>query len=185
MRKLLLIRHAQTRPVPGIQPAEFDLTEGGRSSCAAFTEKLIPWNPAVIVTSEEAKARETGEIIGRMLELPVETVPGLEEHHRGGVETLGSQADFERSVERVFDVPDEVVYGEESADDALARFSGAIEGVLLAYPQGNVAVVTHGTVMALFVAAHNTVDEKSFWSGLKMPDLVVLQVPGFALDRSP
>jgi broad specificity phosphatase PhoE len=184
MRKLLLIRHAQTRPVAGVRPAEFPLTEEGRRNCVAFARELARRQPAVIVTSEESKARETGEIIARTLALPVESFPGLEEHHRGVVEQLASPADFQDSIEQVFDVPDRIVYGEESAEDALARFSGAIEGVLQAHPEGHVAVVTHGTVMALFVAAHNEIDVKGFWSGLKMPDLAVLQVPGFALDRS-
>jgi broad specificity phosphatase PhoE len=184
MRNLLLIRHAQTRPVAGVRPAKFPLTDEGRRSCVGFAWELAPWNPTVIATSEEPKARETGEIIGRMLELPVETAPGLEEHHRGVVEMLGSQAEFQDSVERIFDQPDQVVYGEESGTEALRRFSDAIEGILGMHPEGNVAVVTHGTVMALFVAAHNEIDVKGFWSGLKMPDLAVLQVPGFALDRS-
>jgi broad specificity phosphatase PhoE len=185
MRRLLLIRHAQTRPVAGVRPAEFTLTEEGRRRCKSFAQELAPWNPSVILTSEEPKARETGEIIGRMLELPVETVPGLEEHHRGAVATLGSQADFEAAVARIFEEPDRVVYGEESGSEALRRFSKAVGKVLVAHPVGNVAVVTHGTVMALFVAAHNAVDGKVFWRGLKMPDLAVLQVPGFALNRSP
>jgi broad specificity phosphatase PhoE len=184
MRKLLLIRHAQTRPVAGVRPAEFPLTEEGRRNCVAFARELARRQPVVIVTSEEGKAKTTGEIIARELGLPVESFPGLEEHHRGVVEQLASPADFQAAVERIFDEPDRVVYGEESGAAALERFSNAIDRVLAGYPDGNVAVVTHGTVMALFVAAHNEIDVKGFWSGLKMPDLAVLQVPGFALDRS-
>jgi broad specificity phosphatase PhoE len=184
MRNLLLIRHAQTRPAAGVRPAEFRLTEAGRASCDSFAEKLIPWNPVVIVTSEEPKARETGQVIAETLGVPVESRPGLEEHHRQAVERIGTQIEFEKAVERIFGEPDRVVYGDESGTEALHRFSKAIDRVLAGYPEGNVAVVTHGTVMALFVAAHNAVEGKVFWRELKMPDLVVLGLPGFSLQPS-
>ena len=181
MRRLLLIRHAQTRPVAGVRPADFTLTDEGRRRCKSFAQELAPWNPSVIVTSEETKARETGEIIGQTLDLPVESFPGLEEHHRGIVEQLASPAAFQISIERIFHKPDRMVYGEESGTDALNRFSAAVETVLVAHPSGNVAVVTHGTVMALFAAAYNAIDVKAFWRGLAMPGLVVVSVPGFRI----
>ncbi|HUF38519.1 MAG TPA: histidine phosphatase family protein [Anaerolineales bacterium] len=177
MRKLLLVRHAQTRPVAGVRPAEFALTEAGRRSCLPFARKLAPWNPVVIVTSEEPKARETGQIIGETLAVPIESHPGLEEHHRQAVERLGTQIEFQKAVERIFDELERVIYGEESGADALIRFSNAIDRALAAHPNGNVAVVTHGTVMALFAAAHNAIDAKTFWRGMEMPDLVILQLP--------
>lgn len=183
MRYLLLIRHAQTQPIAGMRPVEFPLTVEGRLSCVPFAEEVAGWDPAVIVTSEAPKARETGEIIGSQLGLPVETVSGLEEHHRGIVKSVVPQAEFQSTVERIFSEPDQVVYGEESGEAALRRFSDAVERVLAEHPAGNIAVVTHGTVMALFVAAHNPIDAKTFWRRLQMPDLAVLASPEFTLQN--
>jgi broad specificity phosphatase PhoE len=183
MRNLLLIRHAHTRPITGFRPAEFPLNEQGRAACEPFAQTLATWELAAIVTSTEPKARETGAIIGRTLGLPVDSYPGLEEHHRGVVDKLGTDDAFRAAVERIFDEPERTVYGEESGAAALSRFTIAVDLILAAHPEGNVAVVTHGTVMALFVAAHNALDVKAFWRGLSMPDLVVLKTPGFTVAR--
>jgi broad specificity phosphatase PhoE len=34
----------------------------------------------------------------------------------------------------------------------------------------NLVVVSHGTVISLFVAAHNGINAFAFWMGLAMPD---------------
>ena len=178
-RHLLLIRHSQSKPRTGVRPDEFQLTEIGRERAAAFAETVRPWAPTVILSSAEPKAAKTGEIIAGVLEVPVKTLPGLEEHKRGIVESLADQSTFESAIARIFDFPDEIVYGEESGAEALARFSAAVDRALAEHPEGNIALATHGTVIALFVAAHNLIDVKAFWRRLQMPDLTVLKVPGF------
>ncbi len=81
-----------------------------------------------------------------------------------------------------FSRPTELVFGEESAHQALQRFSRAIEKIVTSNPDGNLAIATHGTVMTLWVAAHNPqIDALAFWRALKLPDLVILTLPEFRL----
>jgi hypothetical protein len=43
------------------------------------------------------------------------------------------------------------------------------------------AIVAHGTVISLFVAAHNQINSFELWQQLAMPSFVVLGLPSFAL----
>jgi broad specificity phosphatase PhoE len=101
----------------------------------------------------------------------------LHEHERDTVVFL-RRAEFEAAVAGFFARPDELALGRETAAQALDRFSRAVDGVLAAHPQGTVAIVTHGTVLSLFVAARTGVDPFPFWRDLALPELVVQDLPG-------
>jgi broad specificity phosphatase PhoE len=79
--------------------------------------------------------------------------------------------------------PAERIFGEESADEAHARFTAALDDVLAAHPWETVAVVTHGTVLALWVARRAQRDAFALWSSLAMPAFVVLTRPDFAIEH--
>ena len=183
-RKLLLVRHAQSVPQAGAAPAGWPLTEKGRRDAAVLAESMRPFRPAAIVTSHELKAKETGDILAGVLALPCTARDGLQEHVRPAPDRLGSQEEFEAAVVRLFEKPDELVFGLETARQALERFEAAVSEVLAAHPQQTVAVVSHGTVIALLVARYNGLDVKAFWQGLKMPDLIVLDLPGFKISKT-
>jgi broad specificity phosphatase PhoE len=65
--------------------------------------------------------------------------------------------------------PDRVVFGEESAAAALTRFSRAVEGL-----GDGAVVVSHGTVISLYVAAQTGRDAFELWQSLELPDLLVV-----------
>ena len=121
---------------------------------------------------------ETGQIVAERLGLSWEAAAGLHEHERPWAPWDGRQA-FQDRVARFFERPDSLVFGGETADQALRRFAGALEGVLRKHGRGNVAVVSHGTVMTLLVAGHNEVHPFTFWRRLGLPAVVVLSVPGY------
>lgn len=174
MRKLLLVRHAQSRLTPGLAPAFWPLTDAGRESCKPLAIQVAAWQPESVFTSAEAKAIETGDIIAGHLQIPVHRRPGLNEHKRPAFDQPLPQAEFFQQVERLFDHPDELVFGEETANEALDRYAAAIEAVM-AETSGNVIVVSHGTVMALFMGRLQPgLDVRAFWRNLVMPDLVVV-----------
>ena len=57
---------------------------------------------------------------------------------------------------RFFAEPDALVYGDETAEQARARFQGGIDQILAdAAPEENIAVIAHGTVIALYAAHYN------------------------------
>lgn len=182
MRKLLLIRHAQPEVTVGAPARSWPLSAQGRESAHQLARRIAAeYRPAALFSSPEDKARETASILGSFLDLPVEIVPDLHEHEREHTSWLSAAA-WEATLAAFFSRPGELIFGEETAQQALQRFQAAIESILAAQPSGDLAVVTHGTVMTLFVAHHNPqIDALAFWRALKLPNMVTLGLPGFTI----
>ncbi|MGD8792007.1 MAG: histidine phosphatase family protein, partial [Anaerolineae bacterium] len=136
---------------------------------------------AAIVASQEPKAAETGRIVAGILGLPFETAPDLHEHEREHEPFFASQETFRRQVVRLLEQPEAPIFGQETGDEARRRFAAALEAVLAAHPQGNLAIVTHGTVMALFLARAAGLDAVFFWQRLGLPAFAVLSLPGYEI----
>jgi broad specificity phosphatase PhoE len=75
-----------------------------------------------------------------------------------------------------FASPERLVFGNETALQAGARFRSAIQTVLHLHAERTVAVVTHGTVLSLFVSELTGCDGFELWSKLSLPACVVLDV---------
>jgi broad specificity phosphatase PhoE len=184
-RKLILVRHSAVAQIPGVPSHEWKLSADGRSLSRHFALQLAPHNLNTFITSEEAKARETGEIMAGILSLPCQTAPGLQEHARQTMPYYERVADFTAAIAHFFAHPDELVLGEETAAQALHRFETAVQHILKAHPVGNLAIVTHGTVLSLFLHHHNpNLDVFEFWQKLTLPCAFVTAVPHFPLRQS-
>lgn len=120
----------------------------------------------MLISSTEPKARETAELVAPLLGLEVELSDGLRETARRTIPWL-ERDELERGIRRLFERPDEVVFGEESASAALARFAAAVEDM----PESAV-VVSHGTVLSLYAAAKTARDPYALWQSLDLPDVV-------------
>lgn len=181
INRLILVRHSQSQVDPSHPAREWRLTIEGRRRCVDLAEHLAHYQPEIIVTSVEPKAIETGKIAADHLEIPCHTAQGLHEHERSQVQFMGDDA-FLEAVANLFARPAELVFGDETADQAEARFTQAVESVIAAYPHQNIAIVTHGTVMSLFVG--RVIDEEvfAFWQRLGMPAFVVLSQPDLTLQ---
>jgi|SRR5688500_14601635 len=183
MSKLILIKHAAPDIVPEVSSEQWRLSQRGRESCAALAEKLREHQPAAIISSEEPKAKETAELVAQHLDVAWRTFPGLHEHDRRGVPHMRS-GEFISHVELMLRKRDQRVLGHESADEALARFRGALRDVLSQHPDETIAVVSHGTVIAMYVADHSE-DHTAFalWRQLGLPSLVVMSRPELTVER--
>jgi broad specificity phosphatase PhoE len=133
------------------------------------------YRPTKIVASDEPKATQTGSVMAERLRLPFRVVEGLHEHDRRDGGFLSSEV-FAARMRDLFAHPDEVVFGNESASAALARFAKAVDQVV-ANESGDVVVVSHGTVMSLFVASRARVNASELWSALGLPSYVSLELP--------
>lgn len=71
--------------------------------------------------------------------------------------------------------------GNETANDALNRFVRALDEVVTSYPSENVAIVTHPTVMSLYIASRTGTDCYGYWKRLGMPAFAVLSLPDLRL----
>jgi broad specificity phosphatase PhoE len=179
-RRLILIRHSAPVLDPEVPAREWHLSQEGQLRCSTLAEYLAPYGLDVVVTSVETKAIETGQILARRLGIPCMTAEGLHEHDRSN-ETGLDRAQFYEAIARLFACPDERVYGTESAAQARGRFAKSLEEVLARYPDANVAVVTHGTVLSLYVAARAGLDAHALWRRLGLPCYAILSRPDLRL----
>jgi broad specificity phosphatase PhoE len=174
-RRLLLIRHAAPLILQDAPAREWPLAEDGRQACEEFVGRLAEYRVTAIISSAEVKTQETAAILAARLGLTPDVDAGLNEQRRENVLFMG-RADFEAAIRRLFVEPDTLVFGQETATQAYTRFAGAVQRALAAHPNGDVALVTHGTVMTLYVERHAGVEPFAFWQALTMPDLIRLAV---------
>lgn len=91
------------------------------------------------------------------------------------------KAELERVVAPIFGDLQRRVLGAESGQEALTRFSAAVGAELAQTHAPTLVAITHGTVISLFVAAHNDIDGFELWKQLACSSFVVLDVPSFSL----
>jgi broad specificity phosphatase PhoE len=163
---VLLIRHSAPEIDPARPAEEWPLSEEGRRRCAPLAERVALYRPDRLLSSPEPKALETAALIAPMLGLDVEVDDALRETARRTVGWLDREA-FRAGIRALFARPDDVVFGEESAAAALARFAEAVEAL-----EGRPAVVTHGTVMSLYVGRSHPDRGFAFWERLGLPAAV-------------
>jgi broad specificity phosphatase PhoE len=169
----IFLRHSLPVIDPAIPAQEWRLSEEGKLRCRLLAERLANFNPQRIVSSLEPKALETAQIVAETLGMPFERAGGLHEHVRSRTGHTSQEA-FEASVKAFFEQPGQLVFGDETADQAHARFTQAVEAIQERYPgQIPLVIVTHGTVISLFVARACGVDPFSLWKNLKLPCMVV------------
>jgi broad specificity phosphatase PhoE len=178
MPNLILVRHSLPEINPTVTASQWQLSEEGRQRCKSLAAALAPFEPDVFYTSTEPKAIETGQLVASRLNRRVESADGLHEHVRTDV-AFGSTERFEKAVGQFFAQPAQLVFGSETADQAHQRFTEAIAAVLDRCPRKTVAIVTHGTVMTLYVSRALQLEPFGFWKRLGMPAFVALSYPDF------
>lgn len=183
MPDLILIKHAMPTINPEQPANSWHLSETGRARAHKLGQEIASYEPTVLLASTEPKARQTGAAIGQTLSLPCLGKPGLHEHDRHNVSFMADSSAFKASVKALFDQPETLVFGGETAQQAAQRFIRTVNAVLNPYPNQNVAIVAHGTVIALFVAHFNPeVNPFDLWARLGLPSYVVLSRPDYTLQ---
>jgi len=180
MGRLFLVRHAKPLIDPTRHPSEWDLDPAGEPLLERLAT-LPHWASARrIVSSGELKAFRTAERIAARHHLPPpETVSALGELHKGTF--VPNHAE---TVARLFRFPDEPADdGWETASSALARFSGAVDGLIRSARGRDLIVVSHGIVLSLYLSrlrGQSRVDPAE-WAGIRMPDYCVVDTAAMRL----
>ena len=180
---MILVRHSVPAVVPGVDAAEWRLSDEGRTRAAELAEKLAVYGPSRIVTSDEPKAGETAAIIAvRLGDVPVVSDPALREHDRRGAPYFADERAFQATMARFFAAPKELIFGRETAAEARARFTAAVSRIIAqAGDACDIMVVTHGTVMALYLASVSGGDAYALWRGQTLPCYAALALPDLRL----
>lgn len=139
MTRLLLVRHGETDwNADGRLQGQTDrpLSDFGRQQARRLADELAAEDFEAIYSSDLARARETAEIVGARVGLPVMLDPDLREKDWGTWEGL-------TAVER-----DRVEFAGESTEAHQERIRRALQRISERHPgDGSVLVVTHGGSM--------------------------------------
>ena len=180
MPLLILVKHALP-DIDSMVPAnQWRLSKEGQHFSQVLAQRLAHYELDLIFSSVEPKAIETAHIVATALEKPVGVVEGLHEHDRNNVGFLEKKK-FETSVAQFFNQPDLLTFGNETANQAHHRFSRAVMGIIEKYADKNIALITHGTVLTLFVSRLIGIEPFAFWKDLELPSWVVLSHPDLGL----
>jgi broad specificity phosphatase PhoE len=180
MSILLLVKHGSPVLDPDVPAREWVLSSRGEAEAARLADQLREHLPFRLVSSSEAKALRTAEIVARSLGIQARRVAELDEIDRPAMPIM--TRDMHREVNAgIFSHPDRAVIGTESAQAAVRRFSAGIGAQLEHSAAENLVAVTHGTVISLFVAAHNPIDAFTLWTRLECASIVTLEVPSFRM----
>jgi broad specificity phosphatase PhoE len=172
---LLLIRHSLPAINPQLPAEQWRLSAEGRARCAALADQASVFHPQQIISSVEPKAQETAELIAARLSLPWRSASGLHEHERRTAPFTSTEA-FTAAVARLFARPDQCVFGEETADQAHTRLDRALTALLMEHPRHTLAVVSHGTVIALWLSRRLGILPFPLWQSLGLPALLALDL---------
>jgi broad specificity phosphatase PhoE len=158
---LLLVRHGETDwNAEGRLQGHTDrpLNDHGRRQANALAERLAGEEPiAAIYASDLARARETAEIVGGRLGLPVVVDADLREKNWGNWE--GLTGDERAAIEFVG----------ESTDEHRERVMRAVRRIVERHPGQRIVVVTHGGSLRRIQAAVSgmaepVIDNCAVWS---------------------
>jgi probable phosphoglycerate mutase len=151
---LHVVRHGESewnlsRRVQG-QTMEVGLTPLGRQQAAAAAEILARRSVSAIITSDQARAVQTAEIIGSRLAIAPVTDRRLREQSLGWMEGLTLDEALRRNADTDWTDPDLKLGDGESTRDVYIRVAELLDE--LRGPDGDVVLVTHGDTIRVLLA---------------------------------
>jgi broad specificity phosphatase PhoE len=181
VRRVVLVKHAMPALEAGVAPREWRLGADGEAQARDLGGRLRSFAPFALFSSPEPKAARTAEVVGAELGLSFSRWQGLEELDRPVLPLLRA-SEHAALNSPIFSDPARRVLGSESGAEALRRFEAAVVALLGATRTPEpLVIISHGTVIALLVSAHNDVDGFQLWRELECASFVVLSYPGFEL----
>ena len=123
---MILVKHSLSQVDPVIPSRQWLLSAEGVRRCLPLARRLADYHPDIILSSDEPKAIETGRIVAEQLALPWQIGQDLHEQERETAPFYPSVRISRSAVKRFFESPDQLVFGEETADEAHCRFANAV-----------------------------------------------------------
>ena len=173
--QLILVKHSLPEIQENLPACEWHLSDVGKLRAARLAETLKPYDIDFVASSAEPKAVETARVVAAKWEADFQVFDGLHEQERSGVPYL-SKLEFEKSIRQCFERPGTLVFGGETADHAHERFLKAVTSILANHENKSIVIVSHGTVISLFVSRLTGQPAFPLWSTLGLPGFVVLDV---------
>lgn len=149
---LLFITHPEVEVDPARPVHRWHLSPVGIARAREFAESGAVDGVGAVWASAETKAIEAAGILAGRLGLGISVEPALGENDRSATGFLPPD-EFEHAADAFFAQPEQSVRGWERAVDAQARVLAAVRRIVAGHEAGDLAVVAHGAVGALVLAA--------------------------------
>lgn len=158
MTTLILVRHGETdwntqKRWQG--QADVPLNARGFQQAAEIAQSLRQVEIHAIYSSDLQRALQTAQAVARVKNLPVHIDRRLREIHQGewqGLHISEIQANYQDEFQRRQASPmDTAPPGGETALQVLERAKDALDEIIESNPQGTVAVVSHGFIIAIIL----------------------------------
>lgn len=162
--KLVLVRHARALASSDLPSREWPLSEVGRSDAKALARQLDLPSGTPVVSSDELKAKQTAEALAA--EIVIDS--RLREVGRPWVE-----GEYDATARRWLEGED--LEGWETRSDVVRRMIEAVDETDARFGRG-VCLVSHGLAISVLVAELAVVDRVEFWSRLRFPDCVTIDL---------
>lgn len=177
MAFIVLIRHAKSVQQTDTSAHNWHLAQDGRAQCIQVARRLQKYEIGSMHSSDEPKAQETAELIaGELSGVGVQLNRALRETQRQSAPFYADVQDFRRAIQTAMERPQEVVYGEEAFEAARQRFAGAIQTIVEGSSGHSTGVVSHGTIMALYMADVMGMRPYDLWKLMDMPAYAVFRL---------
>lgn len=176
MGRLILIRHSLPQVSEDEPRDSWTLSPDGIARASTLAVAVAAIKPASLHSSAEEKAKLTAEAITAVTGLTLNVDPDFNEHQRPD-EPYSSQEEFTAKVSEALRRPGDLVFGSETMAAAVERFAAALAAAETYSPSGDMAVVSHGTIISAYVASRIEVDPVDIWQSLGMPALICTNWP--------
>ena len=181
--RIIMVKHSLPE-IDTNRPAHaWQLSQLGIARAHRLASHVVGYQPAELISSPEPKAIGTTEVIANTFASGYRIIPGLHEHKRPDL-PFASQGAFHARIQEMFTRPAELVYGAETALQAQDRFATALNEALSRCQTENLIVVSHGTVISLWVSLQTGADPFLLWRTLGLPSYLIFEYPGFKLLSS-
>jgi broad specificity phosphatase PhoE len=179
--KLILVKHATPQVSPDVPSNRWVLSGERDRQCEWLADALAAQGATRLYSSIEPKALETASYVARQLRLALHPRFNLHENDRTGLGLVNEDV-LRSKIREFFQQTDRCVIGRETANSARRRFTTSVAGILAEDHGRPLAIVTHGTVLSLFVAQYNNLAPFELWSRLGLPSYVVLDAASLSFD---
>jgi broad specificity phosphatase PhoE len=170
--KYTFLRHAETIKDPNKPAPEWDLTPDALEKINQYISEGKFDKITKIYSSTEPKAVATGKPISTFLDLPILEMEEFVELKRE--KKFLTDEEFLDQKKRELTNLDHVENGVESGNTGIERFESGIQKLEDMYTGENILIITHGTIMTLYLAKINNDNENIFenFNKLKFCELV-------------
>jgi len=138
-----------------------------------FENKMIH----AIYSSTYKRAIQTVEGIAQEHHLQVNIVDTFKERTLSNKKIM----DFDDAIRQLWSHPNFAFEGGESNETAMERAITTLQKIVLAHPNDNIVIGTHGNIMVLMMQYFDIQYDYSFWKKLSMPDVYQLTFQNFVL----